>query len=149
MLLLFSIGVFVLNIQWASHPLSVVIVLSLYVFAMGSIGVLIGALFKDPDQAAAFAMWCALILAPLTGLWWPIELMPAPLQVLGQLLPTGWVMHSVNSMLSSGSGVRDFPWTVGGLIGVAGLAIWLSTRRLARPAVRQARRFQRQPELHR
>jgi ABC-type Na+ efflux pump permease subunit len=138
MLLLFSIGVFVLRIQWASHPLSLVLVLSLYVFAMGSIGVLIGALFKDPDHAAAFAMWCALILAPLTGLWWPIELMPAPLQLLGQLLPTGWVMQSVNSMLSAGSGIGDFPWTVFGLILVAGLAIWLSTRRLARPAARQA-----------
>jgi ABC-2 type transport system permease protein len=130
MLLLFSIGVFALGIHWADRPAGVIILLSFYVLAMGSVGILIGAHFRDPDQASAFAMWTALLLAPLTGLWWPIELMPRALQVLGQCLPTGWVMQCVNAMLVSGAGVTQFSFALAGLAAVAAAAIWLSVRRL-------------------
>jgi ABC-type Na+ efflux pump permease subunit len=130
MLLLFFIGVFVLRIQWAHHAISLILVLSLYVLAMGSVGILIGACFHDPDHASALAMWGALILAPLTGLWWPIELMPALLQKLAHWLPTGWTMESVNSMLAYGSGLTQFPLASLGSLAVAAIAIFLSTRRL-------------------
>jgi ABC-2 type transport system permease protein len=130
MLLLFFIGVFVLRIHWAHHAFSLILVLSLYVLAMGSVGILIGACFHDPDHASAFAMWGALILAPLTGLWWPIELMPRLLQELAHWLPTGWTMESVNSMLAYGSGLTQFPLASLGSLAVAAVAIFLSTRRL-------------------
>jgi ABC-type Na+ efflux pump permease subunit len=131
MLLLFLIGVFVLHIHWAKNATGLILVLSLYVLAMGSIGILIGACFHDPDHASAFAMWGALVLAPLTGLWWPIELMPALLQKLAHWLPTGWTMESVNSMLAYGSGLSQFPIAWLGSLTVAAIAIVLSTRRLA------------------
>jgi ABC-2 type transport system permease protein len=130
MLLLFFIGVFVLRIHWADSAFSIILVLSLYVLAMGSVGILIGACFQDPDHASAFAMWGALVLAPLTGLWWPIELMPALLQKLAHWLPTGWTMESVNSMLAYGGGLSHFPLATVGSLAVAAIAIFLSTRRL-------------------
>jgi ABC-type multidrug transport system permease subunit len=133
MLVLFSVGVFVLQIHWAAHTASLILLLSLYVLAMGSIGILIGTCFHDPDHASGFAMWTALILAPLTGLWWPIELMPHALQTLSHLLPTGWVMQSVNSMLSAGASPAEFRLTFLGLFAVAAVAVWISASRLAQP----------------
>jgi ABC-2 type transport system permease protein len=130
MFVLFAIGVFALKIHWTQHGISLVLVLSLYVLAMGSVGILIGTCFHDPDQASAFAMWTAIILAPLTGLWWPIELMPVALQTLAHLLPTGWVMQSVNSMLSSGATPGNFQLTIAGLLAVASVAMLISSNRL-------------------
>jgi ABC-2 type transport system permease protein len=130
MLVLFSIGVFALRIHWADHAFSLVLMLSLYVLTMGSIGILIGTYVQDPDQASAFAMWGALLLAPLTGLWWPIELMPKALQTLAAFLPTGWVMQGINAMLAYGAGPGEFRLTYLGLVAVAAVVIWISAKNL-------------------
>ena len=63
-----------MGIRWADHPWVFFAFLSLFALASASLGILLGTLFKDPDKCASIAVWVAILLSPLGGLWWPLEL---------------------------------------------------------------------------
>ena len=65
MALIFATGVLVFRVTFAAHPVLLVGFLSLYALAIGAVGILIGALFRDPDQAHTVAIWTTIVLAPL------------------------------------------------------------------------------------
>jgi ABC-type Na+ efflux pump permease subunit len=110
MALVLATGVLVFRVTFAAHPVLLVAFLSLYALAIGAVGILIGALFRDPDQAHTVAIWTTIVLAPLSGISWPVETMPAPLRLLADCLPMGWAMRAVNAMLAFNAGPADIAW---------------------------------------
>jgi ABC-2 type transport system permease protein len=94
-------------IQWAEHGWVLFGFLSLFALACASLGVFFGTLFKDPDKCRGIAVWTAILLAPLGGLWWPIEIVGPTLKRISHLVPTGWAMEPINAMLAFGTGARD------------------------------------------
>ena len=130
MAMLFVIGVFVFRMTFAEHPVLLFAFLSLYALAIGAVGILIGAVCRDPDQAHTMAIWVTMIMAPLGGLWWPLELMPPLFRRLAQGLPTGWAMQGVNSMLAFGAGPGDIAWPAAGLAVLFVISFVLASSRL-------------------
>lgn len=100
-------GRLVFGIQWAEHAWVFFAFLSLFALACASLGMLFGTLFRDPDKCRGFAIWTAILLAPLGGLWWPIEVVGPTLRRVAHLVPTGWAMEPINAMLALGAGARD------------------------------------------
>ena len=115
MALIFALAVFLFHIRFASHWLLLVGFVSLYTIAMGAAGLLIGIVFHDPDHAQAVAIWTAMLAAPLSGLWWPVDALAAPFRLLADCLPTGWAMRGVNAMLAFGAGPPEIAWPAAGL----------------------------------
>ncbi len=101
------LGVFVFRIRWAEHTWVLVGFLTLYALAAASLGMLLGTLFRQPDKARAIGVWTAVLLAPLGGLWWPLELVGPTMRKIGYAVPTGWAMEAVNSMLAFDAGFRE------------------------------------------
>jgi hypothetical protein len=81
--------------------------LTLFALACASLGIFFGTLFRDPDKCRAAAIWTAILLAPLGGLWWPIEIVGPTLKRVSHLVPTGWAMEPINAMLAFGAGARE------------------------------------------
>jgi ABC-type multidrug transport system permease subunit len=100
-------GRLLFSIQWAEHGWVMFGFLSLFALACASLGVFFGTLFTDPDKCRGVAVWTAILLAPLGGLWWPIEIVGPTLKRISHLVPTGWAMEPVNAMLAFGAGARD------------------------------------------
>lgn len=100
-------GWLLFRIQWAEHMWVFVGFLSLFALACASAGILIGTLFRDPDKCRAAAIWAAILLAPLGGLWWPIEIVGPGLRRVAHMVPTGWAMEPINAMLAFGAGARE------------------------------------------
>jgi hypothetical protein len=95
------------RIRWADHSWVFFGFLSLFALASASLGILLGTLFKDPDKCATTAVWVAILLAPIGGLWWPLELVGPAMRRLAYFVPTGWAMEGVNTLLAfGGSAVR-------------------------------------------
>ena len=67
------LGALVFRIRWAEHLWVFFGFLFVFALASAALGVFFGTLFKDPDKCASFAVWVAIILSPLGGLWWPLE----------------------------------------------------------------------------
>jgi ABC-type multidrug transport system permease subunit len=100
-------GRIIFRIQWAEHGWLLFGFLSLFALACASLGMLFGTLFRDPDKCRGIAVWTAILLAPLGGLWWPIEVVGPTLRRVAHMVPTGWAMEPVNAMLAFGAGPRE------------------------------------------
>jgi len=120
----------VVGIRWADHSWVFFAFLSLFALASASLGILMGTLFRDPDKCASIAVWVAVVLSPLGGLWWPIELGSPVMRQISYLVPTGWAMEGVNSMLAFGSGAADVAPFAFGFLALFAVSFPLAARRL-------------------
>ena len=120
----------IVGIRWADHPWVFFAFLSLFALAAASLGILMGTLFKDPDKCASIAVWVAIVLSPLGGLWWPIELGSPLMRQISYLVPTGWAMEGVNSMLAFGAGAADVAPFAFGFLALFAVSFPLAARRL-------------------
>jgi ABC-2 type transport system permease protein len=128
-----ALGVLLFGIRWAEHGWIFFGFFSLFALASASLGLLIGTIFDDPDKCATAAIWTAVLLAPLGGLWWPIEVVGPTMRQVANLVPTGWAMQAVNAMLAFGAGAREIaPYALAFFVLLV-VALTLATRRL-RPA---------------
>jgi ABC-2 type transport system permease protein len=104
----------VVGIEWAAHFWVFFGFLSLFALASASLGILLGTLFKDPDKCASIAVWTAILLSPLGGLWWPLEIVGPFMRRVAYVVPTGWAMEGVNAMLAFGAGIGEiWPFALG------------------------------------
>ena len=120
----------IVGIRWADHPWVFFAFLSLFALAAASLGILMGTLFKDPDKCASIAVWVAIVLSPLGGLWWPIELGSPLMRQISYLVPTGWAMEGVNAMLAFGAGAADVAPFAFGFLVLFAVSFSLAARRL-------------------
>lgn len=120
----------VANIRWADHPWVFFAFLTLFALASASLGILIGTLFKDPDKCANVAVWTAVVLSPLGGLWWPLEIVGPFMRQLAYFVPTGWAMEGINAMLAFGAGAVEVAPFAGGFLLIFALSFPLAARRL-------------------
>jgi ABC-2 type transport system permease protein len=132
MAFLLGLGVFAFRIEWGAHPVVLFAFLSVFALASAALGLLVGTLFADPDKCATLAVWCAMILAPLGGLWWPIEIVGPVLRKVAYVVPTGWAMEAVNSIMAFGAGAADVAPFAVALSGLFVVSFVLAARRLAR-----------------
>ncbi|MCX6538789.1 MAG: ABC transporter permease [Acidobacteria bacterium] len=120
----------IVGIRWADHPWVFFAFLSLFALAAASLGILMGTLFKDPDKCASVAVLVAMVLSPLGGLWWPIELVSPAMRQIAYVVPTGWAMEGVNSMLAFGAGATDVAPFAFGFLALFAISFPLAARRL-------------------
>jgi ABC-2 type transport system permease protein len=119
-----------LGIRWADHPWVFFAFVSLFALASASLGILLGTLFKDPDKCASTAVWVAILLAPLGGLWWPLELVGPSMRRLAYFTPTGWAMEGVNALLAFGAGASEVAPFALGFAALFAISFPLAARRL-------------------
>ena len=124
------VGRVVFRIQWAEHGWVLFGFLSLFALASASLGILFGTLFRDPDKCRAIAIWTAILLAPLGGLWWPIEIVGPTMRRISYIVPTGWAMEPVNAMLAFGAGAREAAPFAAAFLALFVITFTLASRRL-------------------
>ncbi|RFS24651.1 ABC transporter permease [Chitinophaga silvatica] len=66
--------------------------------AATSYGILIGTIFKTPNQALNFGAISIVILSAIGGIWIPLEVMPEKMQVIGHLSPLSWGLDAINDI---------------------------------------------------
>ena len=120
----------VAGITWAAHAWVFFGFLSLFALASASLGILLGTLFKDPDKCASIAVWTAILLAPIGGLWWPLEIVGPTMRRLAYVVPTGWAMEGVNAMLAFGAGLGEIWPFAAGFVVLFAVSFPLAARRL-------------------
>lgn len=97
-------------------------------------GILIGTLFKTPNQALNFGAISIVILSAIGGIWIPLEVMPEKIQIVGRLSPLSWGLDAINDIyLRNGNTALILPdiarLLVCGLL-MLGIAGWVEQRRL-------------------
>jgi len=59
---------------------------------------------KEDDKVVGLCVLASAIMAALGGCWWPLEIVPATLQVIAHCVPTGWAMDALHQLISFGGG---------------------------------------------
>lgn len=99
------LGLAGLDFLWAPFLLGVLPVLLAYCFCVAALGLLISGLLRTPQQAESLAWLFGLALSAVGGSWWPLEIMPDGMRVVGQMLPTGWAMTGLHNVITYGQGL--------------------------------------------
>jgi ABC-2 type transport system permease protein len=93
------LGATLFRVDWGGHPFALAVVIGGFAFASVGLGMLLGATFRTPEAAAGFGVLIGLALASLGGAWWPLEVVSPPLRAVASLLPTGWAMNAIHSLM--------------------------------------------------
>jgi len=108
------LSVFVLGVPIAGSFMSLVAVSLLYIFVSLSFGLLVSTITHS-QQAAMLVSGMGLMIPVmlLSGMMFPIENMPLPLQFLSNIVPAKWYIRAVKAIMIEGLGITSVLKDVG------------------------------------
>jgi ABC-2 type transport system permease protein len=131
-ILLLGIGRFVFGIYLGSSLPALLLTLIVFVLAIGSIGLCLGFIIRNPEKMLGIAILLGLALSAISGCWWPIEITPDWMQKLALTLPTGMALKALHMIISFGKGFKDILPFILGLMGISAFFSALLARFLIR-----------------
>lgn len=121
MLLLMIFGALVLKVAWFRDPLAIGVMLIASILSAAALGTALGTLVKTESQANGLSILLGMVMAMLSGSWYPIEFFPQAVQNASKVLPTRWAMQGLLDVLVRGQGVSGILPDAGILLGFAAL----------------------------
>ena len=100
-LIVMAIGV-VVGLDFGKDLFAVVLIMVLYTSAITALSFAIAPRLRTEQQAGSMSLLLSLVLAPLGGAWFPLEVMPEFMQTIGHLTPVAWAMEGFNSLIFNG-----------------------------------------------
>ncbi|MCP5051658.1 MAG: ABC transporter permease [bacterium] len=84
-------------------------VLNLLVFsvAIASLSIFLGSVFSKEDLLVGVSVLMANMFAALGGCWWPIEIVPQSVRVVGMVSPAYWAMDGFHQVIFFNKGFGD------------------------------------------
>jgi ABC-2 type transport system permease protein len=93
-----------MGVYWGPSPVGLFLLLVCLGLACASLGMMIGAVLRTPEQAGAVGWILPLFLSAIGGCWWPLEVVPHWMQVAGHISPAAWAMGALHGLISFGRG---------------------------------------------
>jgi len=100
---MFGIGIAAFHVRVQS-PVALAGFLSLYVAALGTLGIWLGARLHDPEKAQAFAIWGTMAASALGGVWWNVDRAHGLLGTIALAMPTQWGVVGLEALSNGGIG---------------------------------------------
>lgn len=127
-------GVFIgvgmlLGINWGSSVPGIIALVLSFCLVGTALGFLLATIVKTADQAGGIATMMGLILAPLGGAWWSLDIVPEAMQTIGHISPIAWAMDGFNEILFYGGGLTDVLPMAGVMVAIAVVCTALAVMR--------------------
>lgn len=108
------------GMDYGDSPLALALLAIVFTALCSVLAVLLATFCRTPGQGDGIGMTASMLMAPLGGLWWPLEIVPGFMQTIGLLLPTGRSITIFHNMIGRGWGVVEnadhFLWLGGTLV---------------------------------
>ena len=124
------LSVFVLGVPIAGSFMSLVAVSLLYIFVSLSFGLLVSTI-TNSQQAAMLVSGMGLMIPVmlLSGMMFPIENMPLPLQWFSNIVPAKWYIRAVKAIMIEGLGITSVLKEVGVLCLMGTVLVGISLKK--------------------
>ncbi len=124
------LSVFVLGVPIAGSFISLVTVSLLYIFVSLSFGLLVSTITHS-QQAAMLVSGMGLMIPVmlLSGMMFPIENMPLPLQWLSNIVPAKWYIRAVKAIMIEGLGITSVLKEIGVLCLMSAVLVSISLKK--------------------
>jgi ABC-2 type transport system permease protein len=131
-LIVVVLGLVVFDVDWGNPSVAVALIV-VWAWLSTAVGVLVGSLVADSEQAQAIGIPIGVAMGMLGGCMWPLDIVPEALRVIGHVTPHAWVMDAWDDQVFG-----DASFTNAGveLLVLVGFAVVLSA--LAARALRAA-----------
>jgi ABC-2 type transport system permease protein len=103
--ILILFGALAFAVPWGSNPLALAVMVLAFALAITALGLMFAALTKTLAQANALSTIVVLSIAALGGAWWPLDIVPGWMQVVGRFSPISWAMDGFHDIITRGLGV--------------------------------------------
>ncbi len=104
--LLLFVARMLFGLSLGSSPAGLLMLTGSFAVAVACLSILLGAVCSTAEQASTVGWILSMVLAGLSGCWWPSEVMPEWLQTAAHVLPTAWAMDGFHALISFGRGVE-------------------------------------------
>jgi ABC-type transport system involved in multi-copper enzyme maturation permease subunit len=105
-LVVFVVGA-LLGMDFGKDALALLLLAAAYTLSVTALSFAIGSRLKNAAQANGMALLLTLTLAPLGGAWWPLEISPRFMQILGHASPVAWAMEAFTKLTYQGGTLGD------------------------------------------
>lgn len=105
MVILIVAGNLMFGVAWGNNPLALALVVLAFGLAVSSLGMMMAAIVRTPAQINAISTLFVLSLAALGGAWWPLDIVPGWMQVIGRFSPISWAMDGFHDVITRGFGI--------------------------------------------
>lgn len=86
------------GMNFGQDPLALLLLVIVYTLSVTALSFAIGSGLKNPAQASGLALLLSLTLAPLGGAWWPMDVSPRFMQIIGHVSPIAWAMDGFTAL---------------------------------------------------
>jgi len=127
-LVVFVVGA-LLGMNFGKDPVALLLLVIVYTLSVTALSFAIGAGLKTPAQASGLALLLALTLAPLGGAWWPMDISPKFMQIIGHISPIAWAMDGFTALTYNGAHLVDILVPLAVLLGMIVLFFFIAIPR--------------------
>ncbi len=110
-----------MGVEWGGNVIGIALVVLIFTLTTTALGLALATVVRTSAQAQNISLLLGLTLAPLGGAWWPLEIVPGFMKMIGHLSPIAWAMDAFQEMMYYGGGVLDILPMLGVLLGMAAL----------------------------
>ena len=109
--------------------LALLLLVIVYTLSITAFSFAIGPGLKNPAQASGLGLLLTLTMAPLGGAWWPMDISPRFMQIIGHITPVAWAMDGFTALTYRGAILTDIwvPLTI--LLGMTVVAFMVAIPR--------------------
>jgi ABC-2 type transport system permease protein len=130
-----AVGGLVFGVDWGD-PVAATALTLIFALVGAGAGLLIGALFDDPDRVSAVGPPIGIVLGALGGCMVPLEVFPPAMASAARVVPQYWAMTAWQQLVFDGDGLGAIAVPLLVLAGFATAFFGLATVRLQRTLVR-------------
>ena len=105
MTILILVAALFFGVPWGNAPLALALLVFCFALAITSLGMMMAALTRTLAQANAMGTIIVLSLSALGGAWWPLDIVPDWMQLVGRLSPISWAMNGFHDIITRNLGV--------------------------------------------
>jgi ABC-type multidrug transport system permease subunit len=127
-LVLMAFGQFILSVQYLRAPAASLLVAFCAALCISAMGLLIGTLARNEEQAVTFSLIPMFVFSGLGGAWVPLEVTGETFAKIGHVSPVAWAMDGFKNITIRGFGIDSVLLPAAALAGYAivffALAVW-------------------------
>ncbi len=118
--IMFGFGA-LLGVRYGDDPVALLLLMVVFVLCIGALTLALTTLLKSEAQAQGITLFLSLVLAPLGGAWWPLEIVPTFMQTAARVTPVAWVMDGYRSLIFEGGSLMTVAPSLAVLAGMTAL----------------------------
>jgi len=133
-LLIVAVGAVAFGVSWG-NPLGAGALIVVWALVGAGAGMLVGTVFRTPEQATAIGPAAGIALGMLGGCMWPLAIVSHLMRTVGHVTPHAWAVDAWTALLARGGTVVTIAPQLGVLAAFAAGLLGIATVRLRRSLV--------------